>query len=297
MRDVLRWTPVFANRRDDTPDPARWLPADFTPSRPVVQRRVNPRSLARWKRPDRPDGAASWGGRWSLVHTPGVLGTTMDADDGPSDAELVARQWLARYGIVSRDWWRRERPAVPWRAIYHELKRLEFRGEVRRGYFVAGLAGAQFALPEAVELLRAPSGSPDAAAPVVLTTSDPSNVYTLPLAAGARSAGSAHPSPDPLARPRGTGALLVTVAGRVVATAEGRGTRLRVRDAAGEEVVRAAVRALVERLVAPNERGRRHDVTIETIDGVAASASRRSDLLREAGFRALGTSMRHYARV
>ena len=39
---------------------------------------------------------------------------------------------------------------MEWRAIYHELKRLEFRGDVRRGYFVAGHAGAQFALPEAV---------------------------------------------------------------------------------------------------------------------------------------------------
>ena len=59
----------------------------------------------------------------------------------------VARQWLARYGVVCRDWWRRERPAVAWRAIYHELKRLEFRGEVRRGYFVAGLPGRSSRCP------------------------------------------------------------------------------------------------------------------------------------------------------
>jgi hypothetical protein len=56
-------------------------------------------------------------------------------------AERIARQWLARYGIVSRDWWRRERPPITWRAIYRELKRLEFRGEIRRGYFVKGLGG------------------------------------------------------------------------------------------------------------------------------------------------------------
>ncbi|HEX6629576.1 MAG TPA: hypothetical protein VF048_00710, partial [Gemmatimonadaceae bacterium] len=167
LRDVLRWRPVFPVKRRDEPDPTRWLPAGFTPSRPVVQRRVNPRQLARWRRPDREE-AASWGGRWSLVHTPGMLGPQVEEAEL---AEQVARQWLARYGIVSRDWWRRERPAVGWRAIYHELKRLEFRGEVRRGYFVAGLAGAQFALPDAVELLRAPAAEDEPV--IVLAASDP----------------------------------------------------------------------------------------------------------------------------
>jgi ATP-dependent Lhr-like helicase len=55
---------------------------------------------------------------------------------------------------VTRDWWRRERPAVSWREIYRELRRLELRGEVRRGYFVRGLAGAQLATAGAVEALR-----------------------------------------------------------------------------------------------------------------------------------------------
>src|SRR5690606_18676223 len=145
----------------------------------------------------------------------------------PALAAQVARQWLARYGVVSRDWWRRERPAIGWRAIYQELKRLEFRGEVRRGYFVAGLAGAQFALPEAVELLRA-SGTAGATGPaagdagvadvVVLAPSDPANVHSLP-AAGA----------DAMARPRGAGALIATIGGRIVITSEGRGARLRTR--------------------------------------------------------------------
>ena len=77
-------------------------------------------------------------------------------------AEMIARQWLERYGVVTRDWWRRERPPVSWRAIYRELRRLEYRGEIRRGYFVKGLGGAQFALPHAVERLRGASTTPTA---------------------------------------------------------------------------------------------------------------------------------------
>jgi ATP-dependent Lhr-like helicase len=296
LRDVLRWRPVFPAKRRDEPDPTRWLPEGFTPSpnRYVVQRRVNPRSLAKWKRPDRPEAASGWGGRWSLVHAPGVLGAAPASagvdDDAPSAAELVARQWLARYGVVSRDWWRRERPNVSWREIYHELKRLEFRGEVRRGYFVAGLGGAQFALPEAVEMLRAPADDAlSGLAPVVLATSDPANVHALPLAGDV--------SPDPLGRPRGAGALLVTVRGRVIVAAESRGARLRVRDDADDETVRTAVRALAERLAARARGGKQRDVMVETVGGEPASASRWAEALREIGFRSMGGAMRYYAGV
>jgi ATP-dependent Lhr-like helicase len=283
LRDVLRWRPVFPAKRRDEPDPTRWLPEGFTPSpnRYVVQRRVNPRSLAKWKRPEL-ESAAAWGGRWSLVHTPGTLGP--EADEAEL-AERIARQWLARYGIVSRDWWRRERPAVGWRAIYHELKRLEFRGEVQRGYFVAGLAGAQFALPDAVELLRAPA--PASAPVVVLSTSDPANVYALPLAPGATT--------HPLARPRGAGALLVTRDGRIVLAAEGRGARLRVADDASRDDVRDAARALGERLARRQGSAARRDIVVQTIDGDRAAASPHADALRDAGFRNLGSELRFYA--
>ncbi len=285
LRDVLRHTPTFPTTRRDEPDPTRWLPADFTRSAPpIVQRRVNPRRIARWQRPDRPE-RASWGGRWSLLHTPGTLGPP--ADDAER-AEAVARQWLARYGIVSRDWWRREHPTVEWRAIYHELKRLEFRGEVQRGYFVAGLAGAQFALPDAIELLRAPPDDDDRA-PVVLASSDPANVHALPLTAGTAA--------DPLARPRGAGALLVTVAGRIVLTAEGRGTRVHVAAGADPAEVAAAATALAARLAARSAGGTRHDVTIETVNGERASASPHAAAFREAGFRSNGAALRFYAAV
>jgi len=155
-------------------------------------------------------------------------------------AERTARQWLTRYGIVSRDWWRRERPPVSWRAIYRELKRLEFRGEVRRGYFVKGLGGAQFALPDAVEWLRAVAGEDRSTAGfVVMAASDPANVYNLPLESIER---------DPLSRPRGSGAVLVTRGGRIAIAVEARGKRFTVADWLSPDEVVAAKKALAEHL-------------------------------------------------
>jgi ATP-dependent Lhr-like helicase len=155
-------------------------------------------------------------------------------------AERVARQWLARYGIVSREWWWRERPPVSWRSIYRELKRLEFRGEVRRGYFVKGLAGAQFALPDAVEWLRAVASEDQSSASfVVMAASDPANVYNLPLKLVER---------DSLSRPRGSGALLVTRGGRVAIAVEGRGRRYSVAEWLSPEEIAEAKKALIEHL-------------------------------------------------
>jgi ATP-dependent Lhr-like helicase len=217
LREVGRWKSMMPRTG---PDPTSWLPADYTPSpnRRVVQRRPNLRRLPKWRRPDKPGAAPSgWTGRWSLVRRKGTLGPELSEEER---ADLIARQWLARYGIVSRDWWRRERPPVSWRAIYRELKRLEFRGEVRRGYFVKGLGGAQFALPDAVEWLRAvASDDQDSAGFVVMAASDPANVYNLQLELVDR---------DPLSRPRGSGALLVMRGGKVAIAVEARGRRFTV---------------------------------------------------------------------
>jgi len=237
LREVGRWKPMTPRTG---PDPTSWLPADYTPSpnRRIVQRRPNLRRLPKWRRPDRPGAAAGgWTGRWSLVRRRGTLGPDLPEEER---AERIARQWLARYGIVSRDWWRRERPPVTWRAIYRELKRLEFRGEVRRGYFVKGLGGAQFALPDAVEWLRAIASEDQSSVNfVVMAASDPANVYNLPLELVDR---------DPLSRPRGSGALLVMRGGRVAIAVEARGRRFTVADWLSSEEATTAKKALLDHL-------------------------------------------------
>jgi ATP-dependent Lhr-like helicase len=214
MREVIRWRPLVPR---GGPDPTRWLPADYSPSpgRRVIQRRPNLRRLPKWRRPDRPGASISnWGGRWTLIHRLSILGR-IDGEEEKST--LIARYWLDRYGIVSREIWRKERPLIPWRSIYHELKRMEFRGEVRRGYFVRGLSGAQFATPAALDMLRnVASEEPSTKPLVILAASDPANVYNLPMDLLDK---------DPLSGPRGAGALLVTRGGRVVLSIEGRGRR------------------------------------------------------------------------
>ncbi len=237
MREVARWKPMLPRTGND---PTSWLPSDYKPSpnRRYQRTRPNLRRLPKWRRPDKPGAPVSgWTGRWSLVRRRSTMGPDLPKEE---HAERIARQWLMRYGIVSRDWWRRERPPVSWRSIYRELKRLEFRGEVRRGYFVRGLGGAQFAVPDAVEWLRTVAGEdPSQAGYVVMAASDPANVYNLPLELIER---------DPLSRPRGSGALLVTRGGRVAVAAEARGRRFTVAPWLTPDETSAAKAALKEHL-------------------------------------------------
>lgn len=90
-------------------------------------------------------------GRWSLLRAGASTGAARETPD----AEPVARQLLRRYGVVFRDLLGRESLAIPWRDLLVQYRRMELRGEVRGGRFVGGFTGEQFALPEAVEALRA----------------------------------------------------------------------------------------------------------------------------------------------
>ena len=121
------------------PDPTSWLPADYTPSpnRRIVQRRPNLRRLPKW-------GVRQAGAAPGLDRPLVTRSQTRNSWSGPSGRRKsrTNRASVARAlrncltGLVAS-----RAASVPWRAIYRELKRLEFRGEVRRGYFVKGLVG------------------------------------------------------------------------------------------------------------------------------------------------------------
>jgi ATP-dependent Lhr-like helicase len=113
-------------------------------------------------------------GRWSLLrhaisHQPLAI----------SSVERVARQLLRRYGVVFRDLLGREALALSWRDLLVQYRRMELQGEIRGGRFVGGFTGEQFALPEAVESLRAVrkrNESGAASHDITLSASDPLNL-------------------------------------------------------------------------------------------------------------------------
>ena len=111
-------------------------------------------------------------GRWSCVAR-----RAADAEDvGEDGVEAVARTLLRRYGVVFKPLLVRESITVPWRDLLREFRRLEARGEIRGGRFVAGFTGEQYALPEAVETLRRVRRAPADGTIVTLSAADPLNL-------------------------------------------------------------------------------------------------------------------------
>jgi hypothetical protein len=121
-----------------------------------------------------------------------------------------------------------------------------------------------------------------------MATTDPANVYALPLQ-GVEG--------DPMTRPRGSGAFLVTLAGNAVVSAEGRGRRIAIRPEVEPAVLRTAISALVAHLSSPHGATRGHDVVVETINAEPAGISDWAPLLRDAGFKNEGRSLRFYAAI
>jgi ATP-dependent Lhr-like helicase len=108
-------------------------------------------------------------GRWSLL---------APAEPKPQDevTDSLARLFLQRYGIVWRDLVMREALAPSWRELLLVYRRMEARGELRGGRFVAGFVGEQFALPEAVDKARAVRRAPPSGVRVQLSGVDPLNL-------------------------------------------------------------------------------------------------------------------------
>jgi ATP-dependent Lhr-like helicase len=129
-------------------------------------------------------------GRWSLLRNaisrqPSAP-TTQHSSLSPQHAavEPVARQLLRRYGVVFRDLLGRESLALSWRDLLVQYRRMELQGEIRGGRFVSGFVGEQFALPEAVESLRAMRKAitnSASAQEVKISASDPLNLVGVIL--------------------------------------------------------------------------------------------------------------------
>jgi ATP-dependent Lhr-like helicase len=100
----------------------------------------------------------------------------MAPDEPDALAEVVAGQLLARWGVVVWELWQGEQFKVPWREVVRALRRLEARGQVVGGRFVAGLSGEQFALPEAADLLAAVARASATGESISVGATDPLNV-------------------------------------------------------------------------------------------------------------------------
>jgi ATP-dependent Lhr-like helicase len=153
----------------------------------------------------RPRRPGHGGGRWALLRPAAATAPAL---------EPLARQLLQRWGVLMRDLLSREAAAAPWRELLPVLRAMEARGEVRGGRFVAGFSGEQFALPEAVEALRAVRRAPREGERVELSAADPLNLAGIllpgprvPATLGARIAYvdgvPVDVAPPPAARPGG----------------------------------------------------------------------------------------------
>jgi ATP-dependent Lhr-like helicase len=122
-------------------------------------------------------------GRWGLLHPVGAEQEPRPQREAMEEA--MAGQLLRRYGVVYRELLTREGRAPAWRILLGIYRRLEARGEIRGGRFVAGFVGEQFALPEAVEALRAVRRKKGEVETVIVSAADPLNLVGI-VTPGAR---------------------------------------------------------------------------------------------------------------
>jgi ATP-dependent Lhr-like helicase len=229
-------------------------------------------------------GPPAAAGRWSLT-APLLL-------PAPSPTEAAtarAFQLLERYGVLTREMALAEGASGGFAGVYPVLKLLEERGQVRRGYFVAGLGAAQFAQPGAVDRLRA-AGHDDGAAgddvhdarmpwePVPEAGEEP-DAWVLAATDPAQPFGAALAWPESVGHPaRAVGAYVVLVDGQACAYLEKGGRRLLTFPAAADQPRWTA--ALASMVTG----GRIRRLRVESVDGESVAASPFADALREAGF-------------
>jgi ATP-dependent Lhr-like helicase len=132
-----------------------------------------PRALRYHSRRQAPASAAA-GGRWSLVRS-----EASESVDRDAAIEVHARVLLQRYGIVFRRLLTREPHVATWRELVMTYRRLEARGEIRGGRFVAGMSGEQFALPDAVQAVREVRRSAGSGELTTISGADPLNLVGI----------------------------------------------------------------------------------------------------------------------
>ncbi len=221
--------------------------------------------------------AAQVQGRWSLTEP--LLRSDVDP---VQRRRALGELLLERYGIVTREQVLAEGLPGGFSAIYPELSQLETLGIARRGYFLEGLGGAQFALPGAVERLRAREGaggggSQDAAA-LVLSAVDPAQAYgaALPWPQPDRADGAA-----PRRRPaRQAGAYVVLVGGEPILYLERGGKALQTLVGAHDPRLQPGLAALAEHV----RGGAIKRLALEKVDGESAMASALAPALTALGF-------------
>jgi len=212
-------------------------------------------------------------GRWSLAAP--LFDVPAQPLDPAAKRRALAELLLERYGILTRELVLAEGVPGGFSAIYPELAQLETLGVARRGYFVEGLGGAQFALPGAVERLRAQK-APEEAPPLVLAATDPAQPY-----------GAALPWPkrdgDRARRPARTpGALVVLAGSEPVLYLERGGRALQSLVAPGDPRIAPALQALAEHARA----GRIRRIALEKVDGEPVMGTPWEAALEGVGFRA-----------
>jgi len=207
-------------------------------------------------------------GRWSLT---GPL--FAEAPSYGPRMRAIAELLLERYGIVTRETVLAEGIPGGFASLYGELVNLETLGTARRGYFVEGLGGAQFALPGGVERLRSLRDDEPAGA-LVLAATDPANAYGASLPWPKREGSPRRPA-------RAPGAYVVFLDADPVLYVERGGKGLLPLHEPGEGRLREALEALADHV----RRGRLKRLAIERFDGEPVVGSELEPLLIDVGFR------------
>jgi ATP-dependent helicase Lhr and Lhr-like helicase len=244
-------------------------------------------SRSRYRRPGRPGMAIA--GAPGLAAPGGMTGRwycLADRDLDPTKrAAATADALLDRHGVVTRGAVMAEGVVGGFAGVYPVLAALEERGAARRGYFVEGLGAAQFAVPGAVDRIRALAEPDTRSAPtaIVLASTDPANPYgaALPWPDRVVDEGSAAGSPSGHRAGRKAGALVVLVDGQLVLYVE-RGGKTLLSYTDESLPLSMAAKSLADSVHA----GALGAMSVERADGVSlAGPSPLRDALSSAGFR------------